>query len=66
MAWSNDPKQGYLTEKGIEQMRSQLFNDIFQDELLSLYQQKDISYQEVRDTAMEAMGRLIRNEVRPM
>ena len=60
MAWSNDPKQGYLTERGIEQMRSQLSNDIFQDELLSLYQQKDISYQEVRDTAMEVMGQLIR------
>ena len=60
MAWSNDPKQGYLTERGIEQMRAQLFNDIFQDELLSLYQQKDISYQEVRDTATEAMGQLIR------
>ena len=60
MAWSNDPKQGYLTERGIEQMRSQLSNDIFQDELLSLYQEKDHSYQEVRDAAMEAMGRLIR------
>ena len=60
MAWSNDPKQGYLTERGIEQMRSQLSDDIFQDELLSLYQQKDISYQEVRDTATEAMGQLIR------
>ena len=60
MAWSNDPKQGYLTQRGIEQMRSQLSNDIFQDELLSLYQEKDLSYQEVRDAAMEAMGRLIR------
>ena len=60
MAWSNDPKQGYLTEHGIEQMRSQLSNDIFQDELLSLYQEKDLSYQQVRDAAMEAMGRLIR------
>ena len=60
MAWSNDPKQGYLTERGIEQMRSQLSNAIFQDELLSLYQKKDLSYQEVRDAAMEAMGRLIR------
>ena len=60
MAWSADPKQGYLTEKGIEQMRSQLSNDIFQDELLSLYQEKELSYQEVRDAAMEAMGRLIR------
>ena len=60
LAWSNNPKQGYLTERGIEQMRSQLSNVIFQDELLSLYQQKDISYQEVRDTATEAMGQLIR------
>ena len=60
MAWSADPKQGYLTEKGIEQIRSQLSNDIFQDELLSLYQEKDLSYQQVRDEAMEAMGRLIR------
>ena len=60
MAWSADSKQGYLTEKGIEQMRSQLSNDIFQDELLSIYQEKDLSYQQVRDAAMEAMGRLIR------
>ena len=59
MAWSADSKQGYLTEKGIEQMRSQLSNDIFQDELLSIYQEKDLSYQQVRDAAMEAMGRLI-------
>ena len=60
MVWSADPKQGYLTEKGIEKMRSQLSNEIFRDELLSLYQQKDLSYSQVRDAAMEAMGRLIR------
>ncbi len=60
MVWSADPKQGYLTEKGIEKMRSQLSNDIFRDELLSLYQQKDLSYSQVRDAATEAMGRLIR------
>ena len=60
MVWSADPKQGYLTEKGIENMRSQLSNEIFRDELLSLYQQKDLSYQQVRDAAMETMGRLIR------
>ena len=60
MVWSADPKQGYLTEKGIEKMRSQLSNEIFRDELLSLYQKKDLSYSQVRDAAMEAMGRLIR------
>ena len=60
MVWSADPKQGYLTEKGIENMRSQLSNEIFRDGLLSLYQQKDLSYQQVRNQAAETMGRLIR------
>ena len=60
MVWSADPKQGFLTEKGIAKMRSRLSNEIFRDELLSLYQQKDQSYQQVRDRASEAMGRLIR------
>ena len=60
MVWSADPMQGYLTEQGIETMRYKLTNDIFQDELLHLYKQKDLSYQEVRDTAQEAMSRLIR------
>lgn len=59
MVWSRDPKQGYLTEKGIEKMRSELSGAIFQDELLSLYREKDLSYQQMRDTAMEAMSRLI-------
>ena len=59
MVWSRDPKQGFLTEKGIEKMRSELSRAIFQDELLSLYREKDLSYQQVRDTAMEAMSRLI-------
>ena len=60
MVWSADPKQGFLTEKGIEKMRSRLSNEIFRDELLSLYQQKDLSYSQVRDAAVETMGRLIR------
>ena len=41
-------------------MRSHLSNDIFQDELLALYQKKDLSYQEVRDAAARSMGQLIR------
>ena len=60
MVWSDDPQQGYLTEQGIQQIRSQLTNEIFQDELLSLYQKKDFSYQEVRRTAQSVMARLIR------
>lgn len=59
MVWSRDPKQGYLTGKGIEEMRSELSRAIFQDELFFLYREKNLSYQQVRDTAMEAMSRLI-------
>lgn len=60
MAWSADPKQGYLTETGIESMRSKLTNDIFKDELLHLYKQKDLSYQEVREATQKTMNALIR------
>ncbi len=60
MVWSADPRQGYLTEKGIEKMRSKLTNEIFQDELLHLYQQKDLSYKEVTQAAQDAMRELVR------
>lgn len=58
MVWSADPKQGYLTEKGIEKMRSKLTNEIFKDEMLSLYRQKDLSYKEVTQAAQDAMRKL--------
>lgn len=59
IVWSADPKRGYLTEQGIEIIRSKLTNDIFQDELLHLYQRKDISYREVVAAARETMRELI-------
>ncbi len=60
MVWSADPKQGYLTEKGIEKMRSKLSNEIFRDELMQLYQEKDLSYEEVVTATRESMRELIR------
>ena len=59
MVWSDDPKQGYLTKGGIEKMRSQMTNTIFQDELLNLYQEKDMSYKEVAQAARDAMRELV-------
>lgn len=59
MVWSADPKQGYLTGKGIEKMRSKLTNEIFRDDLLHLYQQKDLSYKEVTQAAQDAMRELV-------
>ena len=59
MVWSDDPKQGYLTKDGIAQMRSKMTNTIFQDEMLNLYQEKDMSYKEVARSAREAMRDLV-------
>ena len=47
MAWSEDPKQGYLTKEGIEELRTQMSTEVFRDELLQLYKEKDLSYREV-------------------
>lgn len=59
MAWADDPKQGFLTTTGIEIMRSKLTNEIFRDELHELYQEKDISYKELRDKAQSTMQSLV-------
>ena len=59
MVWSADPKHGYLTAEGINTLRSKLTNDIFQDDLYSLYQEKDISYKELVATARQSMRELI-------
>ena len=60
MVWSADPKRGHLTREGINAIRSRLTNDIFQDELYSLYQEKDISYKELVATTRQTMRELIK------
>lgn len=48
LVYSTDPKQGYLTKKGIEKMRSMLANDIFHDELQSIYQEQTVSRDDLK------------------
>ena len=55
MAWSSDPKQGYLNQDGIRAMRSKLTNDIFKQEMLHLYEQKSASATSWRE-AQQACG----------
>ena len=51
MAWSVKPGQAHLDRDGIRQMKSRLTNDIFQQELLHVYEQKSVSRDElVRET----------------
>lgn len=61
MVWSAEPKRGgHLTREGINAIRSKLTNDIFQDELYSLYQKKDISYKDLIATTRQTMRELIK------
>lgn len=59
MLWSDDPKQGYLSETGVKAMRSALTNEIYKDEMYQFYTQKDISYKELTAKAQESMRKLI-------
>ena len=55
MAWSAKPGQAYLTVDGIKQIRSKLTNDIFQDEMYHLYEQKSESRDELVHEARKTM-----------
>ncbi|MEG1579177.1 MAG: MobP3 family relaxase, partial [Oscillospiraceae bacterium] len=55
MAWSAKPGQAYLSRDGIRQIKSQLTNDIFRQELLHIYEQKSESRDELVQEAREAL-----------
>ena len=54
MLWSEN-RLMYLTRDGIRALRSSLTNDIFKDDLLNVYQRKDVSYKELVDLSRERM-----------
>ena len=60
MAWSTKPGQAYLSQDGIRQIKSKLTNDIFQQEMLHLYEQKTVSRDELVREARRAMRELVR------
>ena len=55
MAWSVKPNQAYLSKDGIRQIKSTLTNQIFQQELLHVYEQKSKSRDELVAEARKAM-----------
>ncbi|MCI9330685.1 MAG: sel1 repeat family protein [Oscillibacter sp.] len=59
MVWSDDPKQGRLTKEGVKKIRSRFSNDIFQDEMYTLYQEKDVSYKELVAMSRRTMKELL-------
>ena len=61
MAWSADPKRGYLSKEGIRQIKSRLTNEIFRDEMFHLYEQKSESRDELVREARRAMLEMVRS-----
>lgn len=57
MLWSDNPK-AYLSKEHLFKLRSVMTNDIFKDELLNIYQRKDLSYKELIAAARTEMKEL--------
>ena len=55
MAWSAKPNQAYLSKDGIRQIKSTLTNQIFRQELLHVYEQKNKSRDELVAETRKAM-----------
>ena len=48
LVYSTNPKQGFLTKAGIDKVRSVFANDIFHDDLQSIYQEQTVSRDELK------------------
>ena len=48
LVYSTNPKQGFLTKAGIDEIRSAFAHDIFHDDLQSIYQEQTVSRDELK------------------
>ncbi len=55
LVYSDDPKQGYLSNHGIEQMRSAFANDIFRNEQYKLYRLQSELRQKLKNETRELL-----------
>ena len=60
MAWSSQSGEGWLDRDGIRVIRSRLTNQIFQQEMLHLYEQKTVSRDELVRQARASMLELVK------
>jgi Sel1 repeat protein len=58
--YSTNPKQGFLTTKGIDQIRSAFANDIFHDDLQSIYQEQTLSRDELKAVSKTEFESIVR------
>ena len=60
IAYSTIENEGYLSKSGIEQIRSSLANDIFEQELLSEYKEQTKKRDELKLTTKEVASEIVR------
>jgi hypothetical protein len=60
IAYSMAENEGYLSKTGIEQMRSSLANDIFEQELLSEYKEQTKNRDELKLTTKDVASEIVR------
>ena len=60
MVWSVDPKEGFLSEDGLRQIKSQMTNEIFQMEMLHLYEDKSQARDALVAQARKELSQLTR------
>ena len=61
VCYSVDPHEGFLTQKGIEKLKSALTRDIFAQELISIYSEQTNQRDLLRDESVEVLRSLCRN-----
>ena len=61
LVYSTNPKQGFLTTKGIDQIRSAFANDIFHDDLQSIYQEQTLSRDELKAVSKTEFENIVDN-----
>ena len=59
MAYSADPNEAYLTPKGIEQIKSHLAREIFQQDLLQIYQRQTDFRDELRHQSRNRLDEIV-------
>lgn len=59
IAYSVVENEGYLTKQGIERMRSSLASDIFQQDLISIYEKQTEHRREIKENSKDIMDKII-------
>lgn len=59
IAYSVVENEGYLTRQGIERMRSSLASDIFQQDLISVYEKQTEHRREIKESSKDIMDKIV-------